>query len=302
MTCSLDKTIKTWDINSSNSEPSSCIRTTYPVWRARNLPFGEGILSLPQRGVTTLEMYAKSKTQNLVETFEGHSDVVKEFVWRKGKQDDFQLITWSKDRTLRFWPIDQEVMQKVGHTTEVMRGRPKLPYNEAETTDTFSLAPDVDQQDYFPTLSVPLGLRSILAEVKAPHPPQAIPQPTANASPSHTEHADATPTLTNKPMISARSTGGTMSKGNTGPKSVAHVDPLAWISNVKVGSKRGSSSGGGSGGGGSGAPSRLNSRSRPPSGPDRSMSEIGSRQRSGSLSRAPDDRRDGDGNQSLQDE
>lgn len=23
---------------------------------------------------------------------------------------DFQLITWSKDRTLRFWPIDAEVM------------------------------------------------------------------------------------------------------------------------------------------------------------------------------------------------
>ena len=25
--------------------------------------------------------------------------------------DAFQLITWSKDRTLRFWPIDFEVMQ-----------------------------------------------------------------------------------------------------------------------------------------------------------------------------------------------
>jgi hypothetical protein len=25
--------------------------------------------------------------------------------------DDFQLITWSKDRTLRFWPIGMEVMQ-----------------------------------------------------------------------------------------------------------------------------------------------------------------------------------------------
>jgi len=25
--------------------------------------------------------------------------------------DDFQLITWSKDRTLRFWPIDATVME-----------------------------------------------------------------------------------------------------------------------------------------------------------------------------------------------
>lgn len=54
------------------------------MWRARNLPFGEGVLSLPQRGETTLEMYAKGDPPNLVETFEGHLDVVKEFVWRKG--------------------------------------------------------------------------------------------------------------------------------------------------------------------------------------------------------------------------
>ena len=86
MTCSLDKTIKTWDINSFSSEakpePKTCIQTTYPVWRARNLPFGEGVLSLPQRGETNLEMYGKGT--DLIETFEGHSDVVKEFVWRKG--------------------------------------------------------------------------------------------------------------------------------------------------------------------------------------------------------------------------
>ena len=86
MTCSLDKTIKTWDINltnyQANPEPLSCIQTTYPVWRARNLPFGEGVLSLPQRGETVLEMYGKD--EDLIETFEGHSDVVKEFVWRRG--------------------------------------------------------------------------------------------------------------------------------------------------------------------------------------------------------------------------
>ena len=46
------------------------------------MPFGEGILSLPQRGETTLEMYGNN--EDLIETFEGHSDVVKEFVWRKG--------------------------------------------------------------------------------------------------------------------------------------------------------------------------------------------------------------------------
>ena len=71
------------------------------------------------------------KNGHAVETFTGHNDVVKEFVWRKGGQgqysllvvmavlyqasftggDGFQLITWSKDRTLKFWPIDSETMQ-----------------------------------------------------------------------------------------------------------------------------------------------------------------------------------------------
>lgn len=54
------------------------------MWRARNLPFGEGILSLAQRGETALEMYSTADPKTPVDTFEGHTDVVKEFVWRKG--------------------------------------------------------------------------------------------------------------------------------------------------------------------------------------------------------------------------
>jgi len=65
-------------------QPKSTIRTIYPVWRALNLPFGQGILSLPQRGETMLEMYARNDAEKPVEVFKGHVDVVKEFVWRKG--------------------------------------------------------------------------------------------------------------------------------------------------------------------------------------------------------------------------
>jgi hypothetical protein len=38
---------------------------------------------------------------------------VQEFliVWSVSGSCDFQLITWSKDRTLRFWPIEPDVMQ-----------------------------------------------------------------------------------------------------------------------------------------------------------------------------------------------
>jgi hypothetical protein len=101
----LDKTIKVWDVSAepegkshdgwqSNMMhvPSRIIQTSYPVWRARDLPFGQGVLSLPQRGETALEMFVygdEEVMQNAVEVFEGHTDVVKEFVWRKGGKGEF---------------------------------------------------------------------------------------------------------------------------------------------------------------------------------------------------------------------
>ena len=89
VTCSLDKTIKIWDTQSvqpHNAEPNIVINTTYPVWRARDLPFGQGVLSLPQRGETALEMFVHEDPTMPIEKFEGHADVVKEFVWRRGGQ------------------------------------------------------------------------------------------------------------------------------------------------------------------------------------------------------------------------
>ncbi|KAJ7029772.1 hypothetical protein C8F04DRAFT_1115839 [Mycena alexandri] len=211
--------------------PLHTIRTAHPVWRARHLPFGRGVLSLPQRGGTGLGMYAfgrccfhffciesradlqsfgvytgpssartragsgasgasgqrwtrkrrreddsddddddsdsdradeHARTRNVrrarfddrgtadrygdgeaarwdsgwggdepVEVFEGHTDVVKEFVWRRSEDGTaFQLITWSKDRTLRFWPVEEETMAKVGHV------RPVEPIVGSESTPT----------------------------------------------------------------------------------------------------------------------------------------------------------------------
>lgn len=101
VTCSLDKTIKFWDIAALESKqdsfargggythlPTKEIPTTYPVWRARHLPFGHGVLSLPQRGKNTLEMYRDDQLDDPIMRFEGHTGVVKEYVWRvKGGQD-----------------------------------------------------------------------------------------------------------------------------------------------------------------------------------------------------------------------
>lgn len=98
-TCSLDKTIKVWDYqrlaeSQGSCEPTYTVNTSYPVWRARNLPFGQGLLSLPQRGETALEMWTPQDLETPVERFEGHTDVVKEFVWRKGGQGQSCLF-WS---------------------------------------------------------------------------------------------------------------------------------------------------------------------------------------------------------------
>jgi WD40 repeat protein len=96
ITCSLDKSIKVWDIEASQlrqglPEPKTAICTNYPVWRARDMPFGHGVLSIPQRGETALDMWSYSNEAYSVHSFEGHTDVVKEFVWRLGGTGMYQL-------------------------------------------------------------------------------------------------------------------------------------------------------------------------------------------------------------------
>ncbi|KAF8060765.1 hypothetical protein FPV67DRAFT_1423352 [Lyophyllum atratum] len=233
VTCSLDKTIKVWDTSTADPAPKTTICTAYPVWRARNLPFGCGVLSLAQRGTTALEMYGQSGPGCPVERFEGHTDVVKEFVWRRGGDDEFQLITWSKDRTLRFWPVEPEVMQQVGHTPPP-RGSRTHPRPSRSPSISYRNPPE--GTGYLPALSAPVGHRSILAEVRAPLPPRPRPSPLLVAGGAGGGGGGT-----------MRSQGGTMSRGN--PNSGVGrppMDAFTWLSNVKVGERerRGSSEGG----------------------------------------------------------
>lgn len=138
VTCSLDGMVKWWDLDSPAAqqaisqrqlvtEPETTIRTDTPVWRARHLPFGQGVMTLPQRGDTSLSMWSKEHVDEPVHRFNGHRDIVKEYLFRTQggtdlTQDDrrFQLITWGKDQTLRLWPITDDMMKAVSHT----RGQP----------------------------------------------------------------------------------------------------------------------------------------------------------------------------------
>jgi len=137
VTCALDKSVRFWDYEyAPHDTPERIIRTPFPVWRARHTPFGWGVLTMPQRGDTSLYLWdrrAKGTTQDEpVKRFEGHTDNVKEFLWRwrGGERDDgsdsreFQLVTWSLDKDIRLWDVSQDVMTKIGHDpTKKMRFR-----------------------------------------------------------------------------------------------------------------------------------------------------------------------------------
>lgn len=129
-TCSLDKTIKFWDFESETDVPEKIIRAPFPVWRARNTPFGWGVLAMPQRGNSDLHLYSRragdgsnpDENLPLVHSFPGHKGQVKEFLWRPrgGVVDgvdhrEFQLVTWGTDRELRLHRANPEILKHVGY-------------------------------------------------------------------------------------------------------------------------------------------------------------------------------------------
>ncbi|KAI0746476.1 hypothetical protein C8Q80DRAFT_1320359 [Daedaleopsis nitida] len=296
VTCSLDKTIKIWDTQSA--QPNHVIHTSYPVWRARDLLFGQGVLSLPQRGETALEMYAHEDPTTPIETFEGHADVVKEFVWRRGGEDnnEFQLITWSKDKTLRFWPVDTEMIQ-VAQLLRAGTTPTRTTTNAPERKNSkISFSNPPIGNDPPPTLSAPIGARGILAEVRAPPPHRPVRfaqrESTGRRNTVDTLREDKPQPARSRPMFvpamatSVKDSGnlGTMSRGPFAGGRSAQITTFQWLSNVKVGNARDGSSGPGSGGD-SGEASRIGSRSRPASSTELTNSHAYSRTRERSASR-----------------
>ncbi|KZT72699.1 hypothetical protein DAEQUDRAFT_596441 [Daedalea quercina L-15889] len=304
LTCSLDKSIKLWDTHNIQQDdglvPTLTIRTAYPVWRARDLPFGRGLLSLPQRSETALEMYAYENPQVPVNVFSGHTDVVKEFVWRRGGPDfsDFQLITWGKDKILRFWPIETEIMQRAGVSQPIHPSHSEAP--RCETKVSFSNPPVGN--DLPPKLSAPVGHRGILAEVRAPH-PHLLPHANIPKLPTDRESAQEMHGLSPAPSkpIPIAQERGTMTRGHPAGRS-ANIAPYAWISKIEI--RPGDESSGRGSGGESRSASRLQSQTRPPSTTDRSVSLAVSTHQRNSERRGSqeDDHRDSAQGHSLHDE
>ncbi|WFD34950.1 hypothetical protein MCUN1_001796 [Malassezia cuniculi] len=123
ITCSLDGTVKHWNLMSESSldsmanesvitQPEITLEADYPIWRAKHLPFGSGIMTVAHRGDTVPNMWASNQLKRPVARFQGHTDSVKEFLFRTWG-DEYQLLTWSRDQTLRVWPINEQICKSV---------------------------------------------------------------------------------------------------------------------------------------------------------------------------------------------
>ncbi|KAK3739928.1 hypothetical protein QZH41_015973, partial [Actinostola sp. cb2023] len=119
-TCSNDSTVKLWNTQNPQ-QPEAKLNASYPVWRARYTPFGYGLVTVvvPQlrRGEHSLCLWntvnMTSTVPPPVYTFEGHGDVVLDFHWRSQMvegEDQFQLISWSKDNCLRMWSLEPRII------------------------------------------------------------------------------------------------------------------------------------------------------------------------------------------------
>lgn len=122
-TSSQDGTVKYFDINNPR-RAERIITNASPVWRARYTPFADGLVTVivPHlgRGENSLLLWNNGTQSAPICSFVGHTDVVLDFAWRPNRQTasgDMELITWSRDQTVRVWNVD-EALQKLCESPE----------------------------------------------------------------------------------------------------------------------------------------------------------------------------------------
>lgn len=114
-TASQDGSVKYFDINHPR-KAEAIIEMPSPVWRARYTPFSNGLVTVNvphlERGQTSLLLWSNSKQTTPICSFVGHKDVVLDFAWRPKReqsQGDKELISWSRDQTLRIWKVTKQL-------------------------------------------------------------------------------------------------------------------------------------------------------------------------------------------------
>ncbi|KAK4047078.1 hypothetical protein OIV83_005641 [Microbotryomycetes sp. JL201] len=255
VTCSLDKSFKSWNIDHTSTSLLS-VHTSSPVWRARFLPFGEGVLTLPQRTDHALSIWGRAKvergdTAEPVARFEGSREGVKEFVWRvRGgcdvNNDDraFQLVTWSKDRRLRLWPISDEILKEVGH---LKGARIDIPMTRRNAPDvsyrTFQEAPApvmpfsiLTSPTYLPKHLAhgPSLLSASLSSQSPPTPSLLTSSLMAASLPGAPSPLSNPPSALAAPFVPSVRNTATMTTTRVRTRRHRAHDRLAWMEGVKV--------------------------------------------------------------------
>ncbi|KAI9244456.1 hypothetical protein BDA99DRAFT_529033, partial [Phascolomyces articulosus] len=217
-----------WNIYTPEQEEES-IMTNSPVWRARNTPFGNGVLTMPQRTETTLYLYSRDTPTVPVHRFQGHTDTVKEFVWRwkggngpEGDDREFQLVTWSKDQYLRLWPITEDIMKSVGHNFSKKKTSYRVPASAVRPdgtvqSRTFQKVPDEVDFVHHGQLSSSVGSSGLRKE---------------------TGGETITSMTLSRPGVGRGSigisTGGFDTTPNAYHEQKYAINPLLWMQNVKT--------------------------------------------------------------------
>ncbi|XP_070823236.1 GATOR2 complex protein WDR59 isoform X2 [Chaetodon trifascialis] len=114
-TSSQDNSVRFWDYRQPRKY-LNILSCQVPVWKARYTPFSNGLVTVmvPQlRRENSLLLWSTLDLNSPVHAFVGHDDVVLEFQWRPQKEGskDFQLVTWSRDQTLRIWRVDPQLQK-----------------------------------------------------------------------------------------------------------------------------------------------------------------------------------------------
>uniref|UniRef100_G3PZZ6 WD repeat domain 59 n=1 Tax=Gasterosteus aculeatus aculeatus TaxID=481459 RepID=G3PZZ6_GASAC len=114
-TSSQDNSVRFWDFRQPRKY-LNILSCQVPVWKARYTPFCNGLVTVmvPQlRRENSLLLWNTLDLNSPVHAFVGHDDVVLEFQWRPQKQGskDYQLVTWSRDQTLRIWRVDPQLQK-----------------------------------------------------------------------------------------------------------------------------------------------------------------------------------------------
>ena len=105
VTSGQDCFVKFFNVDSQPSKPLSTLKTAVPVWKAKYTPFGDGLATVIvpqlQRNDHSLFLWNHKHLDFPVHSFFGHKDVILEFGWRKTSNDNLEMVTFSRDHTLR---------------------------------------------------------------------------------------------------------------------------------------------------------------------------------------------------------